>query len=399
MGELRQLADLSDHDESLSNAASPRAPVAADGSTTRVPATSPATPIPSQTTPTRPSQGRDQEAGVGGDGDDDADDEVDIPNSPRASRGQSRGLLLYLSIMGLFVVYSLIAFWPRPTPNEQIPPKVDTTRKNQSTPQQQQPDSGAGRRQPVRPTSGRPVTLSGAIPSGRVFPVRLEGSASLVLRTQAASPSRDTSSCGSRAWAVDQVLWGDTSLASRRLDTLRQQMIAVCYFGRPVVVWKEVQLLVLVLLGGLLGGVLHAVRRITRLEFQNKLYAYGLAGFYAWPLTGALVALVFYAIIRGGFFSPQASVGQTSTYSFIALALLAGMFPHEAIAKLKQIAETTLTKSSTTPGQPVKANGNQAGDGDKGGGGDKAPVSPAARPANERGDLPNAAGAAGAAQG
>ncbi len=63
------------------------------------------------------------------------------------------------------------------------------------------------------------------------------------------------------------------------------------------------------------------------------------------PFIGATIALVFYLVIRGGFFSPQVSVEATSPFGFAALSALIGMFTEEAVVKLKQIAETVLAKS------------------------------------------------------
>ena len=57
---------------------------------------------------------------------------------------------------------------------------------------------------------------------------------------------------------------------------------------------------------------------------------------------------------------PQSNVGSNSTFGFAALAALVGLFSEEATLKLKQIAETVLSKSepgkdSTAP--PPKISG------------------------------------------
>jgi hypothetical protein len=62
------------------------------------------------------------------------------------------------------------------------------------------------------------------------------------------------------------------------------------------------------------------------------------------PFSGALLAMVFYLLVRGGFM-PQSNVGSNSTFGFAALAALVGLFSEEATLKLKQIAETVLAKS------------------------------------------------------
>ena len=62
------------------------------------------------------------------------------------------------------------------------------------------------------------------------------------------------------------------------------------------------------------------------------------------PFVGAALGLVFYLVIRGGFFSTQASVDETSPFGFAALAALVGMFSEQAVLKLKEVAETLLSK-------------------------------------------------------
>ena len=63
------------------------------------------------------------------------------------------------------------------------------------------------------------------------------------------------------------------------------------------------------------------------------------------PFVGASLGLVFYLVIRAGFFPPQASVDQTSPFGFAALAGLVGLFSQQAVLKLKDVAETLLTKA------------------------------------------------------
>jgi len=57
------------------------------------------------------------------------------------------------------------------------------------------------------------------------------------------------------------------------------------------------------------------------------------------PFVGALLALGFYFLIRGGFF-PQAKADQGNPTAFAALAFLMGLFTAQAAMKLKQVFET-----------------------------------------------------------
>jgi hypothetical protein len=74
------------------------------------------------------------------------------------------------------------------------------------------------------------------------------------------------------------------------------------------------------------------------------------------PVAGGSLGLIFYLVIRGGFFSPQSSFEQTSPFGFAAFAALIGMFSQQAVLKLQTVAETLLTKpepgDNATPQNP-----------------------------------------------
>jgi hypothetical protein len=67
---------------------------------------------------------------------------------------------------------------------------------------------------------------------------------------------------------------------------------------------------------------------------------------------GAILAVIFYFVVRGGFFSPQASFEFTSPFGFAALSALVGLFSSQATLKLKEVAETIFTKPG--PGTDTK---------------------------------------------
>jgi hypothetical protein len=62
------------------------------------------------------------------------------------------------------------------------------------------------------------------------------------------------------------------------------------------------------------------------------------------PLVASGLGLGFYLIIRGGFFSPQADVQQTSPFSFVGIAILVGLFTDQAVAKLGEIADAVFSR-------------------------------------------------------
>ena len=135
-------------------------------------------------------------------------------------------------------------------------------------------------------------------------------------------------------------------------------------FGREFKVWDEVRLLWIVLLAGALGSLIHAMRSVYWYVGNRNLVKSWLAKYFVMPFTGSALAVMFYFVIRGGFFSPQSDFSQTSPFGFAALSAMVGLFSEQAVLKLKQVAETILSKpeSGADPMPPQKEPTPGAGD-------------------------------------
>jgi hypothetical protein len=108
--------------------------------------------------------------------------------------------------------------------------------------------------------------------------------------------------------------------------------------------WDEQRLLLLVILGGALGTLVHCLRSVYWYIGNRNLVNSWMAMYFMMPVAGAALGLVFYLVVRGGFFSPQSSFQQTSPFGFAAFAALIGMFSSQAVLKLKEVAEVLLSK-------------------------------------------------------
>ncbi len=109
---------------------------------------------------------------------------------------------------------------------------------------------------------------------------------------------------------------------------------------------EEARLLVLVALGGALGSLARAFLQLN----SDIVHAYQnvkgmLPSYYTKPVIGLVLGVIFYIVIRGGFFSSEASVKHTSPFSFVGLAALVGLFADHAMEKLRQIASSVFTKT------------------------------------------------------
>ena len=116
------------------------------------------------------------------------------------------------------------------------------------------------------------------------------------------------------------------------------------FFFWTISVSSEAGLLITVALAGGLGALLHALRSFYWYVGNRDFRRSWLAMYVLLPFVGMTLALVFYFVFRGGFFSPQAQVEQTSPFGFVALASLVGLFSEQAVLKLKELSETLLSK-------------------------------------------------------
>lgn len=125
------------------------------------------------------------------------------------------------------------------------------------------------------------------------------------------------------------------------------QRRAELFWCLPLCLSEEERLFLIVMFAGALGGLVHTLRSFYWYAGCRRLVL-SWAGFYiTLPILGATMATVFYLVVRGGFFSPQSEVSDTSPFGFAALAALIGMFTEQAAEKLKQITETLFATAPT----------------------------------------------------
>lgn len=114
----------------------------------------------------------------------------------------------------------------------------------------------------------------------------------------------------------------------------------------------EVRLIIIVAMAGALGGMVASLRSLYWYVGNRELVWAWMLMYVLRPFVGATLALVFYFVIRGGLFSPQAKITDTSPFGFAGLSALVGIFSEQAVLKLKEVAETLLSKPS--PGANAK---------------------------------------------
>jgi hypothetical protein len=266
-------------------------------------------------------------------------------NTPTTSNGTGPGegpmrpgwivaVALYLVVLSVLVLYLLLKVWPYPTPSGEpkengqaaaVATSTTTNGTNAPAPQPGQPGataatgSAAPAGQPAATTN--PSTANNATPA-----TGATGSAATTAQPPATATSRSQPSPAPRRQLPDP-------------ETIS------FFAGRfKPQIYLETRLLLLVMLCGALGSLMHALRSLYWYTGNRKMVWSWVAFYMLLPFTGAMLAVIFYLVVRGGFFSPQASTETTSPFGFAALSALVGLFSPQATLKLKEVAETIFTK-------------------------------------------------------
>lgn len=129
--------------------------------------------------------------------------------------------------------------------------------------------------------------------------------------------------------------------------------IIVTIFGKPYDLTGDGYVFWIVLFSGMMGAIIRCLYSFFR-HLGIGDFSLNWAWFYLMlPFGGAVLSLVLYFVIRGGFYS--SSLGNElslNLFSFAALGALTGLFSENAMEKLKQVAESLLTPVEPKTNKP-----------------------------------------------
>jgi hypothetical protein len=114
---------------------------------------------------------------------------------------------------------------------------------------------------------------------------------------------------------------------------------------------SEVRMILLVMTAGALGSLVHGFRSLFWYVGNRGFVRSWILMYFLLPFIGSSLSLIFYFVIRGGLFSPSATVDATSPFGFIGLAGLVGMFSNRAALKLQEVAESIFSTTESTKGK------------------------------------------------
>jgi hypothetical protein len=104
---------------------------------------------------------------------------------------------------------------------------------------------------------------------------------------------------------------------------------------------RELQLLLLVCFAGALGSYIHALKSATAYIGNRNMGGSWFWWYMSGPFIGMAMALIFYAVLRGGFLAgTPADEKVVNPFGVVAVGALVGMFADKAALKLGEIFET-----------------------------------------------------------
>src|ERR1044071_4934290 len=234
-------------------------------------------------------------------------------------------LAVYLIAVTGVALYAMIELWPHPTPAGEPPPAAQTPKTETPKSETQTTDTTGTTNPEKKPAAGKNEI---PMPTGPEIETR-----------QARLCEKNDETCKACVQREMQLQYE----SQRRYDP---QCVRI--FGCYIILWQEKRLLLLVLLAGALGALLHSIRYLSWFVGSRLFRSSWTAYYYLSPLAGATVAFVAYIAIRGGFFSSTSTTDAANPFMFVALAAIAGLFSREVLEKLKKIAESAFEPAPKT---------------------------------------------------
>jgi hypothetical protein len=285
--------------------------------------------------------------------------------APMSTAGR-RFLVWYLIALGLCIAYSLVLITSADFPEAGWEVKVPTPLESVPAQSKDKPDGRQASNAPVL----RSVTAQANPGNPSIVTLNIFGENftrdSKVRVKQHDQPTtyigaqwlqaqvEQQSFVGSQPSQVD-VFTADNLQSTIVGVELKRAFAQVKWFGIPVPLTRELQLLLLALFAGALGSYVHALKSLSDFIGNRTLTASWFWWYITRPFLGMAMAVIFYAVLRGGFLTgTPADAKVVNPFGVLAIGALVGMFADKAAQKLGEVFDT-LFKSADPRGGKLAA--------------------------------------------
>ena len=121
---------------------------------------------------------------------------------------------------------------------------------------------------------------------------------------------------------------------------------------------RDIDLLLIAILAGALGTLIHITRSYVDFLGNRTVRSNWRAWYILYPFIGGALALVFYLMVRAGFFAPGSNSSDVNAYGIASISALVGMFTKQATDKLGELF-STLFKTDKDKDRKDKLDANQ----------------------------------------
>jgi hypothetical protein len=112
------------------------------------------------------------------------------------------------------------------------------------------------------------------------------------------------------------------------------------YFNNVFELKSEQRVLLLVMLSGALGSLIHVTSSFSNFVGNQKLDISWSWWYILRPFIAMGIALIFYMIFRGGLFTSEMEIEKLNLYGTLSISALSGMFSDRATLKLEEMFES-----------------------------------------------------------
>jgi len=173
------------------------------------------------------------------------------------------------------------------------------------------------------------------------------GGQSIELGTLLKTPLQQSDLAGVSSLTVE-VINPDKKISNAVTLPVTKPVITTNILGWHVTATRELQLLLLTLVAGALGSYLHAIGSLTDFIGNRTVIASWFWWYIARPFVGMSMALIFYAVLRGGSLAgTPADARVANPFGVIAIGALVGMFADKAAQKLADVFDTLFKADDT----------------------------------------------------
>lgn len=265
--------------------------------------------------------------------------------------------------LSLLCLYALVALWPHPTPSgtlkdsnpATIAPNTTAANTTDTAPSTTASSTTAASASTNTTTSALVANTTAALPTSNSTaappaanntPSQSPNAAAKQQECKDCKEVNDNAECNCLA-RVDYKRRLHDQEKSPDSPRLKDDPTCVYIFGGWHLIWNETRLILVVILSGFLGALVYSLRSFFWYTGNRELKWSWLLMYLLVPIVGAMLAVIFYMLLRGGLFSPTTTVADTSPFGFAAIAALVGMFTNQASEKLRTVFETLMTKPAT----------------------------------------------------